>query len=81
MLILVLWQHVVFLCVSRTLFTMSLVIVVRHMLCSVRLGKLHLYLFILRYNQIKYIFVYDCIIYIYILYFSFNTKFARASTL
>ena len=37
MLTLVLWQHVVFLCVSRTLFRMSLVMVVRRMLCSVRL--------------------------------------------
>jgi len=34
---LMLWQHVVFLCVSRTLFRMSLVMVVRLMLCSVRL--------------------------------------------
>ena len=33
---LVLWQHVVFLCVSRTVFRMSLVMVVRPMLCSVR---------------------------------------------
>jgi len=37
MLIVVLWQHVVFLCVSRTLFRMSLVMVVRRMLCRVRL--------------------------------------------
>jgi len=37
MLTLVLQQHVVFLCVSRMLFRMSLVMVVRHMLCSVRL--------------------------------------------
>ena len=36
MLSLVLWQRVVFLCVSRTLFRMSLVMVVCHMLCSVR---------------------------------------------
>jgi len=36
MLTLVLWQHVVFLCVSRTLFRMSLVMVVRRVLCSVR---------------------------------------------
>ena len=36
MLTLVLWQHVVFLCVSRTLFRMSLVMDVRRMLCSVR---------------------------------------------
>ena len=35
MLILVLWQHVVFLCVSRTVFRMSLVMVVRRMLCSI----------------------------------------------
>ena len=33
MLIVVLWQHVVFLCVSGTLFRMSLVMVVRRMLC------------------------------------------------
>jgi len=39
-LILVLWQHVVFLCVSRTLFRMSLVMVVRRMLCSVSLFPL-----------------------------------------
>ena len=38
MLTLVLWQHVVFLCVSRTLFRMSVVMVVRSMLCSVRLN-------------------------------------------
>jgi len=38
MLTLVLWQHVVCLCVSRTLFRMSLVMVVRSMLCSVRLA-------------------------------------------
>jgi hypothetical protein len=37
MLTLVLWQHVVFLCVSRTLFRMSLVMVVRRMLCSLSL--------------------------------------------
>ena len=37
MLTLVLLQHVVFLCVSRTVFRMSLVMVVRHMLCSVNL--------------------------------------------
>jgi len=36
MLTLVLWQHVVFLCVSRTLFRMSLVMVVSRMLCSAR---------------------------------------------
>jgi len=42
MLTLVLWQHVVFLCVSRTLFRMSLVMVVRHMLWSVRLASLTL---------------------------------------
>jgi len=36
MLTLVLWQHVVFLYVSRTLFRMSLVMVVRLVLCSVR---------------------------------------------
>jgi len=34
MLTLVLWQRVVFLCVSRTLFRMSLVMVVHRMLCS-----------------------------------------------
>jgi len=34
----VLWQHFVFLSVSRTLFRMSLVMVVRRMLCSVRLN-------------------------------------------
>ena len=34
---LVMWQHVMFLCVSHTVFRMSLVMVVRHMLCSVRL--------------------------------------------
>ena len=38
MLTLVLWQHVVFLSVSRTLFRMSLVMVVRRMLCSVSLN-------------------------------------------
>ena len=38
MLTLVLWQRVVFLCVSHTLFRMSPVMVVRHMLCSVRLS-------------------------------------------
>jgi len=37
MVTLVLWQHVVFLCVSRTLFRMSLVMVVRRMMCRVRL--------------------------------------------
>jgi len=37
MLTLVLWQYDVFLCVSRTLFRMRLVTVVRRMLCSVRL--------------------------------------------
>jgi hypothetical protein len=37
MLTLVLWQHVVFLCVSRTVFRVSLVMVVRRVLCSVRL--------------------------------------------
>jgi hypothetical protein len=36
MLSLVLWQHVVFLCVSRALFGVRLVMVVRRMLCSVR---------------------------------------------
>jgi len=36
MLTLVQWQHVVFLCVSRTVFRMSLVMVVRRMLCSAR---------------------------------------------
>ena len=41
MLTLVLWQHVVFLCVSRTLFRMSLVMVVRRVLCSVRSNSLH----------------------------------------
>jgi len=39
MLSLVLWQHVMFLCVSCTLFRMSLVMVVRHMLCSVSLAR------------------------------------------
>jgi len=34
MLTLVLWQHVVFLCASRTLFRMSLVMDVRCMLCT-----------------------------------------------
>jgi len=34
----VLWQHIVFLSVSRTLFRMSLVMVVRRMLRSVRLN-------------------------------------------
>jgi hypothetical protein len=34
---LVLWQHVVILCVSRAVFRVSLVMVVRRMLCSVRL--------------------------------------------
>jgi len=38
MLTLVLWQHVVCLCVSCTLFRMSLIMVVRSMLCSVRLA-------------------------------------------
>jgi len=37
MLTLVLWRHVVFLCVSRTLFRMGLVMVVRRMLCSASL--------------------------------------------
>ena len=37
MLTFVLWQHVVFLCVSRTVFRMSLVMVVLRMLCNVRL--------------------------------------------
>jgi len=37
MLTLVLWQHVVLLCVSRTVFRVSLVMVVRRVLCSVRL--------------------------------------------
>ena len=36
MLTLVLWQHVVFLFVSRTLFRMRLVMAVRRMLCSLR---------------------------------------------
>jgi len=35
MLTLVLWQRVVFLCMSRTVFRMSLVLVVCRMLCSV----------------------------------------------
>jgi len=39
MLTLVLWQHVVFLCVSHTVFRMSLVMVVRRMLCSVRVSR------------------------------------------
>ena len=34
---LMLWQHVVFLCVSSTLFRMILFMVVRRMLCSVKL--------------------------------------------
>ena len=38
MLTLALWQHVVFLCVNLTLFRMSLVVVVRHLLCSVRMA-------------------------------------------
>jgi len=38
MLILVLWQRVVFLCVSHRVFRMSLVMVVRRVLCSVRLA-------------------------------------------
>ena len=38
MLTLVLWQHVVILCVSRAVFRMSLVMVVRRMLCSVSLN-------------------------------------------
>jgi len=33
MLTLVLWQHVVFLCVSRTVFRISLVMAVRRVLC------------------------------------------------
>jgi len=38
MLTLVLWQHVVcYVCVSRTVFRMSLVMVVCRVLCSVRL--------------------------------------------
>ena len=37
MLILVLWEHVVFLCVGCTLFRMSLAMVVCHMLCTVSL--------------------------------------------
>jgi len=32
----VLWQHVVFLCVCRTVFRMGLVMVVHRMLCSLR---------------------------------------------
>jgi len=36
----VLRQHVVCLCVSRTVFRMSLVMVVRRMLCSVRLLRM-----------------------------------------
>ena len=41
MLTYVLWQHVVFLCVSRAVFRMSLVMVVRHVLCSGRLNVLN----------------------------------------
>jgi hypothetical protein len=41
MLTLVLWQHVVFLFVSRTLFRMRLVMAVRRMLCSLRLSVLN----------------------------------------
>jgi len=37
MLTLMLWQHVVFVCVSRTLFRMSVIMIVRHMLWRVRL--------------------------------------------
>ena len=39
MLTLVLWQHVVFVCVCRTLFRMSLVMDVRRVLCSVGLTQ------------------------------------------
>jgi len=39
MLSLVLWQRIVFLCVSRTVFRMSLVMAVRRMLCSARLAR------------------------------------------
>jgi len=38
---LVVWQRVVFLCVSCTLFGMSLVMGVRHVLCSVRRYTTH----------------------------------------
>ena len=38
MLTVVLWQHVVF-CVSRTLFTTSLVMVVRRVLCTASLSS------------------------------------------
>jgi len=44
MLTLVLWQRVVFLCASSTLFRVSLVMFVRRMLCSVRLNVL-IYIF------------------------------------
>jgi len=43
---LVLWQHVVFLCVSHTLFRMSLVMIVLHMLCSVRLAIASIYIYV-----------------------------------
>jgi len=43
MISLVLWQHVVVLCVSRTLFRMSLVMVVRPMLCSLGLASVKLH--------------------------------------
>jgi len=49
MLTLVLWHAVVFLCVSRTVFRMSLVMVVRRMLCSVRSNSLN----VLNYNFSK----------------------------
>jgi len=39
MLTLVLWKHVLFLCASRTVFRVSLVMGVRRMLCSVRLVR------------------------------------------
>ena len=41
MLTVVLWQRVVLLCVSRTLFRMSLVMFVRRVLCSVILAHVH----------------------------------------
>ena len=36
-----LWQHVLFLCVTRTPHRMSLVMVMRRMLCSVRHAAQH----------------------------------------
>ena len=46
MLILVLWQHFVFLCVSSTLFRMNLVVVVHRMLCSCTAYDAHVHVLV-----------------------------------